>query len=167
VPDPDHTHAQTPMTPESRRLVQESWRQVVPIAETAMRLFYYRLFELDPLLGQAIGPADLARCHARLMQVLNSLVIALAWRDGGGHAPGPASGSHDAAALRQAHVLDALLWMLERRLGHRFTPGVREAWAEAVRPHLPGLTRAALGGTAGTGVNPHLRHIRGLVPVGS
>jgi nitric oxide dioxygenase len=36
------------MTNEQIKLVQDSFRQVAPIAETAAQLFYARLFELDP-----------------------------------------------------------------------------------------------------------------------
>ena len=36
------------MTNEQIKLAQDSFRQVVPIAETAAQLFYARLFELDP-----------------------------------------------------------------------------------------------------------------------
>ena len=37
------------MTNEQIKLVQDSFRQVAPIAETAAQLFYARLFELDPI----------------------------------------------------------------------------------------------------------------------
>jgi hypothetical protein len=38
------------MDDRSKQLVQESWMQVEPIADTAATLFYGRLFELDPSL---------------------------------------------------------------------------------------------------------------------
>ena len=36
------------MSPEQKMLVKQTWQQVVPIADTAARLFYDRLFETDP-----------------------------------------------------------------------------------------------------------------------
>jgi hypothetical protein len=36
------------MTNEQKELVQTSWRNVVPVADTAATLFYDRLFEIDP-----------------------------------------------------------------------------------------------------------------------
>ena len=41
------------MTNEQIKLVQDSFRQVAPIAETAAQLFYARLFELDPDLAES------------------------------------------------------------------------------------------------------------------
>ena len=38
------------MTPHQIDLVQASWKQVVPVAETAAQMFYGRLFFLDPSL---------------------------------------------------------------------------------------------------------------------
>ena len=38
------------MTPEQKTLVQNSFEQVLPIADVAAELFYGRLFELDPSL---------------------------------------------------------------------------------------------------------------------
>ena len=36
------------MTPRQVELVQQTWKQVEPIADTAARLFYRRLFEIAP-----------------------------------------------------------------------------------------------------------------------
>ena len=38
------------MDDSTKKLVQDSWAQVVPIADKAAELFYARLFELDPTL---------------------------------------------------------------------------------------------------------------------
>jgi hypothetical protein len=39
---------ETGMTPDQTRIVQDTWKKVVPIADTAADLFYDRLFEIDP-----------------------------------------------------------------------------------------------------------------------
>jgi len=36
------------MLPAEKELVQTTWKAVIPIADTAVELFYGRLFELDP-----------------------------------------------------------------------------------------------------------------------
>jgi hypothetical protein len=45
------------MTPQQVALIQESWRKVLPISDTAAELFYSRLFTLDPTLKQGLGDA--------------------------------------------------------------------------------------------------------------
>jgi hypothetical protein len=42
------------MTPEHKQIVQNTWEQIAPIADTAAELFYGRLFELDPMLGSCL-----------------------------------------------------------------------------------------------------------------
>src|SRR5215469_4690486 len=36
------------MTPEQKRLVRDTWKQVAPVAEAAAGMLYHRLFEIDP-----------------------------------------------------------------------------------------------------------------------
>lgn len=47
------------MTPEHKQLVQDTWEQVAPIADTAAESFYGRLFELDPTLRQLFASTDM------------------------------------------------------------------------------------------------------------
>jgi hemoglobin-like flavoprotein len=47
------------ITLEQKKLVQETWEKVVPIAETAAELFYGRLFEIDPELKPLFKNADM------------------------------------------------------------------------------------------------------------
>src|SRR6478752_6574407 len=70
-PIPAHARRRvTPMTPAHKRLVQDSWEQVAPIAETAAELFYSRLFELDPTLRQLFAATDMKAQGKMLMQML-------------------------------------------------------------------------------------------------
>lgn len=62
------------MTPEQKTLVQETWRQVVPIADTAAALFYDRLFEIDPKLRGLFRQTDMREQRRKLMQVLGTAV---------------------------------------------------------------------------------------------
>ena len=36
------------MSPEQKLLVKQTWQQLAPAAEATARLFYDRLFEIDP-----------------------------------------------------------------------------------------------------------------------
>ncbi len=47
------------LTPAQKRLVQDSWEQVAPIASTAAEVFYGRLFELDPMLRSLFASTDM------------------------------------------------------------------------------------------------------------
>jgi len=64
------------MTDEQIRLVQDSFRQVAPIAETAAQLFYARLFELDPDL-ELLFKGNLSEQGRKLMQMLGLAVNSL------------------------------------------------------------------------------------------
>ena len=44
------------MSPDQTRIVQTTWKQVVPIADTAANLFYDRLFEIDPQRARCSRP---------------------------------------------------------------------------------------------------------------
>jgi hemoglobin-like flavoprotein len=64
------------ITNEQIKLVQDSFRQVVPIAETAAQLFYARLFELDPDL-ELLFKGNLTEQGRKLMQMLGLAVSSL------------------------------------------------------------------------------------------
>lgn len=114
-------------------LVQATFRLVQPIAADAARLFYARLFELDPTL-RPLFKHDLSEQGNKLMTALAFVVRGLraphvilpVVRDLGRR--------HAAYGVRDDHyatVGEALLWTLERGLGETFTPEVRGAWAAA------------------------------------
>ena len=118
------------MTPEEKELVQSTWKEVAPSADTAAKLFYGKLFELDPSL-KPLFKGDIADQGKKLMQMLG---VAVAGLDNLGELT-PA-----VAALGRRHVgygvTDAmydtvgasLLWTLEQGLGEQFTAPVKEAW---------------------------------------
>ncbi len=61
------------MTPTDKSLVQQTFAQVVPIADQAAALFYGRLFELDPSL-RPLFKGDMTAQGKKLMQVLGYAV---------------------------------------------------------------------------------------------
>ena len=118
------------MTLTDKILVQQSFAQVAPIAETAAELFYGRLFELDPKL-KPLFRGDMKEQGRKLMQMLAVTVKSLDRLDEilpAVHAMGE---RHAAYGVTDAHydtVGEALLWTLEMGLGKEFTPEVKSAW---------------------------------------
>jgi len=64
------------MTPCQIQLVQSTWMQVVPIAETAANLFYGKLFELDPAV-KPMFKGDMAEQGRKLMKTIGMVVNSL------------------------------------------------------------------------------------------
>lgn len=163
------------LTDADKTLIRDSWRLVVPIADTAADLFYRRLFELRPDL-RALFSADLSMQKQKLAAMLNFIVKTLDW---------PESAWREEVAeesdlflvllaLGRRHtdlyrvpdesyeaVGEALLWTLDYALGKRFDESCRVAWtrmytlsANAMKMGrlsvLDGSTRDAGGGRLGS-----------------
>src|SRR5262245_8268570 len=117
------------MTPHQKMLVQTTFAQVAPIAETAAALFYARLFELDPSLRPMFS-ADLNEQGRKLMQMIGVAVAGLDKLDALVPAVRALGQRHAGYGVRDEHyatVAEALLWTLETGLGEAFTFEVREA----------------------------------------
>lgn len=119
------------MTPMQISLVQNSWRQVLPIRDRAAALFYGRLFELDPGLRALFRP-DMTQQGRKLTAMINVAINGLddlsslvpAVRDLGRR--------HVRYGVTEQHysvVGAALLWTLQQGLGSAFTAEVHDAWA--------------------------------------
>ena len=65
------------MSPEQKTLVQTTWRQIVPIADIAVGLFYDRLFQIDPSTRDLFAGVDLENQRSRLVHALALVVGAL------------------------------------------------------------------------------------------
>ncbi len=139
------------MTPERERLVRQSWAKVQPHIHEASRIFYDRLFELDPAARSLFGRVDMREQGAKFMAMLGSIISSLDRAQ---------SLVSDAASLGRRHtaygvkpeqyesVGAALIWMLDRMLGPEFTPEVRAAWMETYAIVAAVMERAAGGGVA-------------------
>jgi hemoglobin-like flavoprotein len=118
------------MTPEEKKLVTQSFEQVLPIADLAASLFYNRLFELDPAL-RSMFRGDMQEQGRKLMLMLRVAVANQNRLDVLIPAVGQLGVRHGAYGVQRAHyatVGAALLWTLEQGLGPAFTPEVCTAW---------------------------------------
>jgi nitric oxide dioxygenase len=121
------------MHPEQIKLIESSFASVLPIAEEAGKLFYERLFVLDPAL-RPLFKGDMAEQSRSLMRMIavavngldhvETIVPAL-------KALGIRHAAYGVVDRDYETVREALLWTLERRLGDGFTPDIAEAWSAA------------------------------------
>ncbi len=133
-------------------LVQQSFKHVEPIAETAAALFYDRLFTIDPSL-RALFKGDLKKQGQKLMQALSIVVKGISRLETILPTVQELGRRHSTYGVQDSHydtVGAALLWTLEQGLGDAFTSEVKMAWASAY-----GLLAGAMKEAAATqGINP-------------
>ena len=107
------------MLPKQKMLIQDTWAQVVPIADQAAAIFYQRLFEIDPSTRPLFNTTDMAQQRKKLLQILSSRcrasTISARWR----RRSRTSAAVTPATACKDAHynsVGVALLWTLEQGL---------------------------------------------------
>lgn len=118
------------MTPMQKTLVQQSFKQVVPIAETAATIFYERLFATTPDV-LPLFKSDLTEQKKKLVQMLAYCVGKLDAPDEllpAVRALGQRHVGYGVASEHYDSVGAALLWTLQTGLGAAFTPEVKDAW---------------------------------------
>ena len=119
------------MSPEQSELISSTWRQVEPIADDAMRLFYRRLFEIEPGLRPYFAATEMSEQRHRLAQALSAVVDGL--EDVGRLLPrlealGRRHVEYGATAKHYDAVGAALLWTLRRGLGDAWNEAAESAW---------------------------------------
>lgn len=122
------------MTPTQQDLIRSTWGQVAPIADAAARIFYDRLFELDPSLRAMFAHTDMAAQRKNLMQTLAVVVKGIDRLDALLPAVEALGRRHAGYGVRPDHyatVGRALLDTFAVGLGDAFTPEARDAWSEA------------------------------------
>jgi hemoglobin-like flavoprotein len=118
------------MTPEQIFLVQRSWKQVLPIADTAAEMFYTKLFSLDPS-AKPLFKGDMKAQGRKLMAMIGTAVSGLTQLQTIVPAVQELGRRHVKYGVKDSHydtVGGALLWTLEQGLGEAFTPDVKAAW---------------------------------------
>lgn len=116
-------------------LVQDSFEKVKPIAPTAAKIFYTKLFELDPALKPLFPSSDEAMVEQgnKLMTMLSSAVAGLSNLDMLVPVLQNLGKRHVEYHVKPSHydtVGAALLGTLAIGLGDDFTPEVKDAWTD-------------------------------------
>ena len=114
------------------QLVQQSFAQVTPIADEAAKLFYQRLFHLDPSLS-SLFKGDMTQQGRKLMQMISTAVGNLSNLEKLVPVVQALGVRHEGYGVKPEHydtVGAALLWTLEQGLGPAFSAEVRQAWTE-------------------------------------
>lgn len=115
-------------------LIRETWAMVVPIADTAAKLFYQRLFEIDPQVKSLFAATDMAAQNEKLIDTLSVVVEKVDSFDAVIPVLRELGRNHIKYGVEARHydsVGSALLWTLEQGLGDRFTDQARAAWTVA------------------------------------
>lgn len=113
-------------------LVQDTFKMVVPIKETAADLFYTRLFEIEPSV-RPLFKGDMKDQGQKLMATLGVAVSGLTNLETIVPTVQALGKKHVAYGVEDWHydrVGEALLWTLSQGLGDAFTPEAEAAWAE-------------------------------------
>ena len=129
-------------------LVQSSFKKVLPIADTAVEIFYEKLFTIDPSL-KALFPKNeelMSMQRNKLRDMLAGAVNGLSNLDALIPILQGLGRKHIDYKVEKAHydmVGLALLQALEAGLDDDFTPEVKDAWAEVYGVMASVMTEAA------------------------
>lgn len=120
------------MTPSQIEIVNKTWRQVLALGDEAAKLFYDRLFEIDPAVKPLFTSDNMAEQRKKLMLMLGAAVAGL--EDLHALVPvlqdlGRRHVSYGVTEDQYDSVGAALLWTLEQGLGDAWNEDVSEAWA--------------------------------------
>ena len=122
------------MTPEQTKLIKQSWADVVPIADTAARLFYDRLFEIDPGTAEMFVGVDMDQQRTKLLSAIGLVVDSVDDFESLVPVLQDLGRRHACYGVGDHHydsVGTALLWTLEQGLGAAFNAETRAAWTIA------------------------------------
>jgi nitric oxide dioxygenase len=126
-----------PMTISARdkKLVQESFTKVVPMSDAAAKIFYKKLFEMDPTL-KPLFKSDMRQQGKKLMMTLKVAVDTLNDLDALVPVLQELSARHVKYGVQMddyTPVGNALLYTLQAGLGPDWTPDHRNAWISVYR----------------------------------
>lgn len=118
------------MTKEQINLVEDSWDFIVLNTNEAGRIFYGKLFELDPSLKELFKD-DIDSQARKLVSLITFVVHKLNNLDSVINDVVALGKRHADYKVKESHydtVAEALLWTLEKALKERWTPEMRRAW---------------------------------------
>jgi hemoglobin-like flavoprotein len=125
------------VTPRQKQLIRRSWPLFRDQSESATELFYRHLFTIDPSARRLFRDKDMRVQGTAFVQMLAMFIRSLDEDEPGVTEAIKASGrrhvGYGVMYTDYGPAGVALLWALEQSLGDRFSPDVRDAWAEAYR----------------------------------
>jgi hemoglobin-like flavoprotein len=133
------------LTPDAQRLVRSSFARIAPNAAAIARMFYDRLFVLDPSL-RSLFRGDMADQGRKLMTIISTAVANLHQLEKIVPTVQDLGRRHVGYGVRPVHyqtVAAALLWTLEQGLGDAFTPETRQAWVDCYTTLAATMQQAA------------------------
>ena len=127
-------NSKTVITAAQIDLIKESWGKVIPIADTAAKLFYERLFATNLQIAPMFDAVALPAQRLKLVKAINMVVMSLGnfetvvpiLRNLGYH--------HVFYGVKEWHygqVGATLLWTLDTGLGKEWSDEAAMAWAIA------------------------------------
>lgn len=122
------------MTPQQAQLVRDTWDRLNTDDHSVARLFYERLFAIDPSTRELFANADMTAQRSKLMQALGIIVADLERPDALAPVLQSMGRRHLSYGVRRRHytsVGDALLWSFGQGLGDDWTREAEAAWQRA------------------------------------
>jgi len=132
--------------PDQVLIVQETYLTFATNAQRAGKLFYERLFEIDPAL-RPLFKGDIDAQAVKLMQMVGTAVSALRKPSLLNHAVSELGKRHVNYGVKAEHyntVGEALLYAIKTQLKDKYTPDVESAW-RAVYGELARISIEAAG----------------------
>jgi Hemoglobin-like flavoprotein len=123
------------LTPHQKRLVRESFEVVQEYSTSLTKLFYGRLFELEPTV-RGLFRHSLDEQSRKLLEMIATVVDALDRFEELRPQLADLGRRHVTYGARPEHydvLRVALLWALAQALEHEFDPETRGAWDQMLR----------------------------------
>jgi hemoglobin-like flavoprotein len=124
----------TAITTAQIALVKETWSKVIPIADTAAKLFYDRLFETNPQIAPMFDGTNMPSQRLKLVKAINMVVMSLDRFDAMVPILRNLGYHHVFYGVKDWHygqVGATLLWTLDTGLGEEWSDEAAMAWAIA------------------------------------
>jgi len=141
------------MSPESERLIRESWELLRPSGDHVVIEFYERLFQINPDVARLFSSTDMANQRRKFFMMLSEIVRVLDTPELLVSEVADSGRRHVAYGVKDRDFDDvgaALLWAVEHGLEDRCTPEIRAAWREAYDLLAAVMRRAAMRTTGET-----------------
>lgn len=134
------------MSPEQIEHVNQSWQSIVLMGDTAIQMFYRRLFAIDASAHALFSETEMAEQRVKFMETFGLLVRNIG--DLEAHEPmlEELGRRHAAVGVEEHHydaVHRALVSTIESGLGHVLDREARLAWDAAYRKMTEPMRRGA------------------------